>query len=82
MRMRRSHAVRKEIGNQGNIFLGLLLTTIVVLRLTTAIPGFAFFVVVPTTVPLALLVQLFIAITSRYRVAEDYVDYIDISLAS
>jgi len=80
--MRQSHVVRNDRGSQTKIFIGLLFTAMVALKLTVAAPGFAFFVVIGTTTPLALLVYGFIAVTSRHRVAEDYADYIKPSLTS
>lgn len=59
---------------------GLWLAVIGAVKLAMAAPSFVSFVVFGTTVPVALFVYVFIAVTFRHRGAEDYVDYNDWSL--
>lgn len=79
---RESHVVRKEAGYRAKLFIGFLFVTLGALRLAMVAPGFAFFLVLGTIVPLTSVVSVFTAVTSRYRGAEDYVDYISSSRKS
>jgi hypothetical protein len=82
LKIRRSRVARRGGGNRAKIFFDLMLSTIVTLKIIIAAPGFVFFGVVGTGIPVTLLVYIFIAVTSRHRVAEDYEDYIKTTLVS